>query len=619
MFYVSIGFVSASQPDFQVTQSIKNNSISGYDVDYANLVFIRKPYIPDNYTLTNFTNFNTQQYDLITWVNDKTIVIKSPDGVETILTNKTKFLLNKIGVYQARQLSNSSKQFLISVFPAEENRIILQAITDNSGIMVNFSKNNFTLNNDEVIVKEHINISDDLLPGTYQIIVKVNNKTLNQELKVLKNYNFTITNKLNTTTTIKSGETEYLGSLVINNNGNVDYKVEASVKGNDSYIISVPKPLIVFRKSFVRIDVQAQIPTNFKTGNHTYELIINNSKYSYKIPLIISVVDNVKPSIQQINFSSDLAFTQNKITLLATDNIGVVNATMKIFNKTLTMKRDKQLFTITTIFNKLSRYNLEFCVYDSNNNKDCKSINKTFKKLKLVKIYNQTLVFPTKKVGFFAQKQLFSINKTINDSIIIKLQDFKPLSVGVKNGTYSARLIDSKGIIYKFDEYNNNVVIKNTGIVSLAVRSEVIGDFEGTIRIIVPDYVEQPSDINFQASFKDYDIPEPFSIKWIGNNTLTCKVKDTGDLSTSYYDCNLHYPINIKPDEIAVPTTVNERKMLMNEANNVKKEFDDYKHKSSVYISLLIVVIIIGGLISYFLVAYYPFINYAFGGRKENK
>jgi hypothetical protein len=69
------------------------------------------------------------------------------------------------------------------------------------------------------------------------------------------------------------------------------------------------------------------------------------------------------------------------------------------------------------------------------------------------------------------------------------------------------------------------------------------------------------------GSFKDYPIPEPFSITINGKNQ-SCNPYDTGDIQSSYIDCGqLKYMFTDFPDKdsILFPLSVRQYNMLKNE------------------------------------------------------
>jgi len=98
-----------------------------------------------------------------------------------------------------------------------------------------------------------------------------------------------------------------------------------------------------------------------------------------------------------------------------------------------------------------------------------------------------------------------------------------------------------------------------------------------------------------------------FSLPWIDGKDFNCKVVDTGNLDSSYYDCGIQYPISIKPDDISIPTTVEERQRFKSEANIVRDELEQKTVRNALVISILVVFFILLVIHIVYITKIYPY------------
>ena len=610
--FINVNSVFASTPDYSVTDITNKNLMNG--INNGDIIFVNNEYKSDIITITEITNATAQKYDNLQWISStKSINITPPtytNGTSKILTDGSIYKLNYVGTYTITSIQNKSKKAEITVTQEDPNNINITTTKKPNGFNITFEPSNFLLI-DEQAVKLRIDVDDDVIPGEYEVNYRITTtgktETINKTYKVLENMNWTITNSTITNATYKTGDSEYLGFLDIQNVGNKDIELTISKEGNDTYLIGIPQPQTLYKKSNLRLNFQVQVPSIQKTGTYDLKIKIIGGNITEEIPITITIQDSLKPIIESINFSTDKIQKINDITVVATDNNDVKTVTMSYDNKNITLQKDGNKFMTQQKFDKLSRYVMTFCASDEVNNTVCMQVNKTFVKDNIVFVEDPSVTLPTKKIGKYSKIKIFNISKKIPEGVIVQLVELN--TMGTKNQTPTIRIIDEDGTVKSFSEYENEIKINDMGDVYLEVRSQYVADFDGILRIILPEYAEEVEDISFKVSFKNYDIPEDFSLPWFDNRTINCNVHDTGNLETSYYKCNLEFPIDVKKEDLSFPTTAREKEKLDTDVADVEKNLDKTKAKSGVIITILIMILIGSSLITYFFIEIYPYVR----------
>jgi len=618
--------VSASFPQYTTTDLLQTDVING-DNNFGNILFLAQTYTPSNYVKGTFTNLTVQRYDVMKWNGNDSVRIKNPNQQEMILVNGSDFYFTLTGDYVLTSMINSSLSTIITATPETNNTIKIETSYIPTGFNLTFSKTNFTITGSQDIVNTQLRVDDDVQTGAYSIRYLINGIEKTKNFNVQKNLNWTIDlSNFTSLNTIKSGEGKYLGRIVVQNRGNFDVELYINKFGSGSSMITIPLTQTLYRKNYVYIDIQAQVPTVQTSGNYSISLNITAGNVTQMIPINITVIDNINPVIENITFSTDRVYVANDITVLATDNNDVKNVTMTYDGITKTLTKDKNLFTTQVKFDKLSRYVIVFCAYDNDGNSICQTVNKIFNKVVLISNASTSYQTPSVKYGKYSRKKIFTINEKTTDGVTLTLMDLKTnqaaMNTNLSNITSQnvpiVRIVDGKGSIKQFPTVGS-ITIFDKGDVFVEVRDDRVENLEGVIRVDQPEQFQEIGDITFKTSFKTYDVPEDFSVDWIDNNKVSCRVVDTGDLDTSYYDCDLRYPVGINSEDISIPTTVGERDKFKNEANIIQDLLDKQKIRSGMYIGAIALCLLLVTLYALYMIFWYPYIRFQTGSKKEVK
>lgn len=603
-----VACVSASTPNYNVTFLTDKNLINGEN-DVGEILFIEKPYTPQYFNLTTTDFFNAQRFDVLRWKGTNTAVITAPNNEQMILTTGSTYTFSQIGQHKLHFLTNESIFSYISIGFETPINIEIEEYDIPSGFDVTFSDTSFVLDNEKAIDLT-INVDTNVAPKNYILKYQINNKDYNETYKVIAHNSWNIyNNTLPKQVDAKNGESRLLGYMLLSNSGNVDVNIKIQKTGTDSYLLGIPQTQTLFKQSTLRINYQLQVPSSQDPKDYPITIDVVGGNITKKFTLNISVVDSISPTIDQINFSTDKIFRENDISVIATDNNAVKNVTLTYDGKVIVLKKDQQKFTTSVNFTRLSRYDMMFCAFDNENNKGCTSVNKTFTKSKLINDFEKVIVMKSKKVGTYSEINLFNITEKIQGGMILQLVSFQPKNFDkISNKSYSVRVSDKDGAIKQFSEFNKEIKLTETGQVYLQVMSNEVADFDGILRLHLPDYAEEVPDITFRVAFKDFDIPEDFEVDWF-DNVISCEVVDTGDLDTSHYECDgLTFPINVDKDDIAIPTTIHERQQLDSLLDDKDTQIGKLTARFIVFVSLGVGLSLISGLLLWFFITQYPYI-----------
>ena len=606
--------VIASTPDYSMTELLEDKVSNGVS-DFGDLLFVEKVYQSEHHVASLIQNYSYQQYDIMDWYGVSANVL-DPSGSEQVIVSGSKYYFATAGVYTISSMVDSTIKDYITVSIADENTVEITDIDVPTGIEVNFSTYSFTLE-DEKDVTATIKVDDDIEKGDYELTMNINGVAFTKEFEVLENINWTYDiDELNTSTVIKAGEGEYLGRIVITNQGNEDVEITTTKTGNQTDMLSVPQTQTLYRKNTVNLDFQAQVPTIRKSGVYEYDIKISGGGLNYTIPLNITVVDSINPVIESIEFSTDIVYVDNNISVVATDNDDVEKVIMSINDETdVELDKDSNLFTTTYQFNKLSRYVLEFCAYDVEENEACERMNKTFSQREVINETSKILNMPSVRYGKYSSLKLFNIVGDIENGVTITLDNYDDSSVG-ESSTPIFRIVDEDGSIKNFGQYDSQITLTDIGEYTLQIRADYETDISGILTVEMGEQYEQISDITFKVSFKSYDIPEDFSVNWLNGRDMVCNVNDTGNLDTSFYSCLLTYPIDTRADDISIPTTVSENEDMEQEIQDIQTQSDKDKAKSGWIIGILIGVLLVTILWAVFIITWYPYMRIQTGKTK---
>ena len=610
---LSTSVVIASEPTFRYENRLKDEVKNGEN-NIGDLLFFHDGYSPQIHDISEIEDIEIQRFDRIKWLGTDPIIITQGQTQTTITTGETHDF-NVTGNFTFSDVDGVNTG-TIDITPADSLFIDIEEVSVPTGFDLVFSDTNFPLSTNK-LVNFTLVVDNNVKKGDYNFRYKINDEEKTHDFKVLENLNWSMnTTNITNDKELKSGESFYLGRIEVTNTGNDDMQLVVTKSGSGQNFVSTPQPQPLRVLNSVFVDLQVQIPTVQRTGEYDIKINLTAGGLSETIDFNITVIDNIPPVVESVNFSTDRVFVPNDINVVATDNVEVDRVIMKFDNKTIEMVKDGNLFTHQETFTKLSEYKIEFCAYDEVNNTGCKTINKTFVEINAIENFSSSYNLPAKRFGLFSKVELFNITERVPDGVKVSLVDLTTNRAG--NQSIIVRIVDDKGSVRQVSRFET-ISIFEKGEYYLEVRADEEIDVEGILRFELPQQFNQVPDATFRASFKSYDVPNDFVVEWVEGRELNCKVYDTGDLATSYYDCNIHYPVSVKPNDLSIPTTVDERQKFQKEVEEKEDELNSSRRRNAWIITLLLAFLVMSTLIGLFMIYWYPYINMQTGSTKSYK
>lgn len=621
----------ASTPDFSITTDLQSNIKNGDGQLIGKFIIVKKPYLSQVSNVENFTAHTIQNFDGIRWTGNGSIIIKNSNAtVVGIVSPGESFFFATSGFYIFTANGNES---LIGNIAVLQEAIPTVTIKIEAPQMAFVYPSSILLTGNEHTFNVTANVSTDLLPSninmSYSFVTA--NKSINNthtlvipELKLWNVTNSTIERNI----TLKAGETRPLGEIVVTNFGNVNFPVTAEVVGNGSFLIQTQKQQTLFRKTSTSFGITAQVPQKYPDGNYNATILLRAGDYSYYYDIPIVVKDLTPPEISKIRFRDNFVYHANAVAVDVTDNIGVkeVNVTIFVTNQTaqtFNMSSDQQVYTYLTNFTSLSQYSVTVCAWDFAGNQACSSTTKEFRKLQPI-AWSPTNQMPSRKFGKMASGIVFNLTEELprpnDEPLRIELISFisdivaSNESNATTENSFQVSLVDGDGSVKQLERIGATVDIKRAGNIKIEVHGDKISSYEGVLRVYAPNYIENTSDIRFQGKFLDYDVPEPFEREWYGK-MFKCDVKDTGDLESSFFECDVQFPISTDVENLAVPTTPGEKDLEDQKLNSTIVEATKKITNRNMAISALVGVVLIVILLSIYIVVIHPYLRIKTGGK----
>jgi len=617
--------VSASIPSYNLQYNL-DTEIGNGATSLGSIVFLKQPMITEQRIKNIIQPYSFEQYDTFIWTG--TIPVQIIDGSSTTILDSVvspTFIFNRVGQYTLQNTINSSQTAIITIISPDIPSINIESNSP-SGIAISPSTTLVTLNGDSTVVALNTVVGDDILPDTYPISLDfisnnlgMPNQSYSFDLNVVEKELWNIeSNDISTNIDAMTGGTTDIGNIKFVNTGNKDYTMKFVATGTGALFVNTPLPQNLYRKSSLTYPIQLQIPLNTVRGIYPVTLTFSGGENEdYIHNLNITVTDNILPTIDSIEFDHTYAMIENTVTVVAKDNINVNNVTLSYDDKTLIFKKDEQLFTLDTTFEKLSRYLLTLCAYDDDANKKCIDFNQTFTSVDLIKPYDFDISIPSVKFETFAKIPLFNLTKDSND-VTVKLEDLTVTGENLTRNDMDIRLIDGDGVVKKFSQYVSEIEITKAGIIYLQMTSPAKTTYTGRISFIAPDYIITPNDISFHGNFKLYDVPESFEMDWFNDEKLICTVVDTGNLDTTYYNCPIKIYGAVDTDNIPIPITPSEKRAIDEQINDIESKYQRSAMFYKVILGLLVGVFILVVGIGLLLMEYGPYMRFAFNKTEKD-
>lgn len=582
MLVLAVPLANASIPSYDVQIDFSEEVVNG-NQDFGEILLIKKQPTAEIVNVTNFTVYNAETFDVMTWGGNITLSMKLNNIFLGFVQPGGNFTFGANGVYIFESSADPNLTGTIGVVSPPDS--VIDLVLTGTPIVYNFSIDPVTLDTQEKVIDVSAFVHEDVVVGpyTWTLITTSDNSSKNftGNTTLIENKLWDITEvTVVRPYKIKSGTTEAMGDIKIINLGNVDFVVSLDILGDGKDFISVQRNQTLFKESTSAFNLISQIPARTPFGLYNVSIILTAGNISKLVSFDIEVTDTDAPEIKRVTFKDEFVHHSNEIIAEVVDNIDVQEVQVTFDGETHNMTRDQQLFIHPFTPTELKEYIFDICAVDVSTNRVCQQVNKSFSKLDIIQ-YSPALTMPSRKTGAFASNVLFTFTEKPPSPITVRLVSFSSEEANkTVGGNYNVRLIDADGTVLDISSVGQGVQVQHAGQIRIDVSGDSIAAYDIVMEIVSAEYmVNISSPIHVTGRFLGYDVPSPFSIpNWYGNKSFECDVVDTGNLESSFYDCKVRFPIHIDVKQLAIPTTVEEKEL---EEQNHQLEVDSWTKKVS--------------------------------------
>lgn len=604
----------ASVRNFDVDVDM-DESVGTGNYQIGKILITPRELVSDYKVRTNYSGFNAQVGDTFVWSGSETVLLKLNSVLVSLVEPSSDYIFGTAGTYTFTSSLNASQIGQIVVTESVNPQLSLLLESDD----LNFTLSNclFQLNATDKMVYVNADIDKSIVADNYdwKLTVKSPNKTITKtgNIEVSQSKIWAITSNNLSNVTIRSGVSEALGVVEIENQGNVNFDISLTKTGNGSDFIYSQSSATLYKRNRAIFSFIVQVPVKTKFGQYETDLLFTGGSNHTNIHLNVTVTDTSPPEIKNISIKDNYVFNDNLLTAQITDNLDVAYVTVNYANQTFNMTRDVYVFSHKFMATSLSPYVMRMCAYDTSSNKYCIDINKTFGRLSIIE-FEPSVKLPTQKVNTFANATLFKLLQDSKHAIQVKLVDFST-NANSTGADLKVRVLDGDGTIYVLEDIGNVVSVTRKGYISIQVLSNMILRYDGIIRIIVPEYMENVTmDIHFFGEFKEYAVVDNFEQIWYNDKVIRCTPRDTGVVETSEYICNINFPITTDLKEMLVPTTLAEKQMQEQKSADLLSGKEREMQMRNYIISALVGLFVISALLLVYVIRIHPILRMRFGG-----
>ena len=595
--------------DFRLESDI-NNIIYPNETDAGSIILL--PFVTDKETIYIVYNntYNMTRYDSIK-LHDNSSSISIQD--DTLTPGESKEML-LVGEYSFHELANPNNTGIIIVNDIDKKTY--QFSIDDSPSMFDVELDNYTITTDEEeIIKINISIDMNVQPGSYDIVISVDDDSVEKTIEHTINVGYYINCSIKNNTfmtQLNLGQSGEFGDIIINNNGNAAITLSIDVSGNITDFISSQLGFIAFNGFDNRLPIAYNVPTTYKVGNYSgqiklfYDNYVDNKTIIEIFNVTVLVQDTLFPSITSLNFSDAIISEPINMTFTAIDNSQInygqvewkyedfTNGVIDIINSTL-----NGIYYNEKIFAQVGKYSYELCVFDDSFNSNCSNGIIRVNKKDCVE-YKESLDYKRQKFDRYSDTELLELIGNLNLTIGLKMLNYP------ENASYSIRITDPDDIERYLDSIGATVNVTKIGIYKIGFRGTNISEYRGIISLSTKEKHIDFKEISFTGEVINYTIPTVIQRDdWYGNK-LECIPVDSGIVETSYIDCKIRFPIWQDILQLAIPTTLEDKEIERLKYEQDRKDIEGELQDKKTHLKCIWLLFIILLLFTLYMIFVYP-------------
>lgn len=392
------------------------------------------------------------------------------------------------------------------------------------------------ISNQSVNISVHASPPSGFKPNTLNRTLKVesDNHGFSQDLSLqVIEYNNWVLSDSKFSRVISLGDSGKFGSVIVDQEGNVQQKLETEITGNISEYVSTNPEDTVYPGIDSNFTVKYDIPEDVESGNYTGELLIKqpNNEVNKSVNLSATLEDTISPELSFPLVEDMEATLPQTFKVKAEDNLEVksvkgtlkrqvenetgnkteiVNDTYKEFS--FKKKEDSQNVYLYNFKDSKFKgdYFLEITAEDFNNNTD--TLVKSFEITDLEAITNMNRNFNYGEIikGNTAEEHIFQLEHPVN----VKVDYFQMTPANTSIDLKLKKVGDSASMPFK--DVNSSLLIEETGTYKLLLDASDADrnvKFNGQLKLSYPEVDESRTvpikDIFFEGELiANYPEPE---------------------------------------------------------------------------------------------------------------
>jgi hypothetical protein len=388
-----------------------------------------------------------------------------------------------------------------------------------------------------------------------------------------------------------SNEEDFNLTLSIENLGNHEFDIEVEAEDND--IINLSKVYTLYPGETKEIYYEGVIPSDLTPDQYYFNITYISGNISNVTELSFDIVDNVYP--EGVITAEDEVEIYQSFRIQASeikDNIEVHDYWIKVWDpdgELTEYEHEEKDVNFET--SKFGEHEVTLSVNDTSGNVFIYKRIVNVTKSKIVQLEGEVLDLGKVKAGDNEKK--FVVGSLYDD---IKIRVFLENVSDNSLDYYICTEVDCFDILE-----DESFSIEKATYIYVRVYSNNLGKASGYLRFDVPDYIDLPyKRIKFNIEFISYEVPDPIDMLMFGKYPRTCWANDTEDYDTSTYTCQEVYPIDVETGEMGTFIT---QEMLELYESGQERELDIVTGTiggQSIFIWILIIILIIGGIIAYY-------------------
>ena len=384
---------------------------------------------------------------------------------------------------------------------------------------------------------------------------------------------------------------EYVVPIAVKNLGNIETTLSINITGNCTVYTTATQDKVTYPKLDNELLLTFNIPDNHTTMTDICEILVynaDNHSDSMAFNISLNISDNILPEIEAVHIYDSMALKDNKLIIVATDNVIVKNVTGTIIYDNLTYWYDngtrfERLENVTAgnfafikdgdewsyIFKdteRIDKYYVNYTVTDSSNNTVIGY--KTFNIEELDCLYHSKTIdakylkYDTETVLSLLSSD-FDIPVTITIADVTILESIASDGHNVTNKSYLFGIKGFDGSPQYFSDIDKSITLDGTGSASLMFSANYMAQFVFKLNITTVEEHVPVDTVTFTVKTIEFDPPyQSYKYNPLDGILIEYQFKDNDNIEKAQMLVSgvIDYPYFLSDENIVVIRTVKDLK-----------------------------------------------------------